>query len=193
MSLNEFTVAPRALRPVVALAAVCVFALGACGGEKKSDSSAAVDSAGSASATTAATSQPAGGPSTSAPGGTTNASAASAAGGGAPATGPLPPGATPAMVAEGDSIFHGQKGGGTCFTCHGADAKGTPLAPPLAGSHKWLTGDGSYSFLVKRIKEGVPTPTPPYSAAMPPMGGAQLTPAQVNAVAAYVYSISHTA
>jgi mono/diheme cytochrome c family protein len=191
MSLDEFTVAPRALRPVVALAAVCVFALGACGGEKKSDSSAAVDSAGSASATTAATSQPAGGPSTSAPGGTTNASAASAAGG-APATGPLPPGATPAMVAEGDSIYHGQKGGGTCFTCHGADAKGTPLAPPLAGSHKWLTGDGSYSFIVKRIKEGVPTPTPPYSAAMPPMGGAQLTPAQVNAVAAYVYSISHT-
>lgn len=107
-----------------------------------------------------------------------------------PTAGSPPPGATAQMVAQGDSIFHGQLGGGTCFTCHGADAKGTPLAPPLV-SHKWLTGDGSYAFIQKRVTEGMPTPTPPYTAPMLPMGGAQLTPDQVKAVAAYVYAISH--
>ena len=94
------------------------------------------------------------------------------------------------MVALGDSIFHGQAAGGTCFTCHGVDAKGTPLAPPLV-SHKWLTGDGGYAFIQQRVTQGMPTPTPPYTAAMPPMGGVQLTPDQVKAVAAYVYAISH--
>jgi mono/diheme cytochrome c family protein len=94
------------------------------------------------------------------------------------------------MTALGDSIFHGLVAGGTCFTCHGADAKGTALAPPLL-SHKWLTGDGGFAFIQERVAKGMPTPTPPYAAAMPPMGGAQLTPDQVKAVAAYVYSISH--
>jgi len=97
---------------------------------------------------------------------------------------------TKQMVALGDSIFHGKAANGICFSCHGADAKGTQLAPSL-GPHKWLTGDGSYAFLVKRITEGVPTPVAPYVTSMPPMGGSQLTPAQVNAVAAYIYSLSH--
>ena len=107
-----------------------------------------------------------------------------------PTPGAPPAGATPQMVALGDSIFHGQAASGTCFTCHGVDAKGTPLAPPLI-SHKWLTGDGSYAFIQQRITQGMPTPTPPYAAAMPPMGGASLTPEQVKAVAAYEYAISH--
>ena len=93
------------------------------------------------------------------------------------------------MTALGDSIFHGQVAGGTCFTCHGVDARGGPLAPPLI-RHEWRTGDGSYAFIQKRVMEGVPNPTPPYSSPMLPKGGAQLTPDQVNAVAAYVYSIS---
>jgi mono/diheme cytochrome c family protein len=112
----------------------------------------------------------------------------------APATGPAPgtppSGATQAMVVEGDSIFHGQIAGGTCFTCHGVDAKGTPLAPPLI-DHKWLTGDGTYQFIQTRVTEGMPNQTPPYPGPMLPMGGAPLSPAQIKSVAAYVYSISH--
>lgn len=94
------------------------------------------------------------------------------------------------MVAEGDSIFRGLKAGGICYTCHGVDANGTALAPSLRDT-TWRTGDGSFEFIQKRITEGVPTPTPPYAAAMPPMGGAQFTPDQVKSVAAYVYAISH--
>ena len=33
-------------------------------------------------------------------------------------------GITPAMVALGDSIFHGQVAGGACAGCHGSDAIG---------------------------------------------------------------------
>ncbi|HEX4628619.1 MAG TPA: c-type cytochrome [Gemmatimonadales bacterium] len=99
---------------------------------------------------------------------------------------------TPAMVALGDSVFHGAKGGGTCAVCHGADAKGTSgLAPGLIKA-KWLHGDGSYAFIVGLVQQGVPqpkeAPTP-----MPPMGGANLSPEQVRGVAAYVYGLNHPA
>ena len=94
------------------------------------------------------------------------------------------------MLAEGDSIFHSLKAGGLCQTCHGADANGTPTGPSLTDS-QWLTGDGSYEFIQKRVTEGMANPTPPYTGPMLPMGGAQLTPDQIKAVSAYVYSISH--
>jgi glucose/arabinose dehydrogenase/mono/diheme cytochrome c family protein len=98
-------------------------------------------------------------------------------------------GITPAMIALGDSIYHGLAAGGTCAGCHGTDAKGTPLAPDLT-ANKWLWGDGSYASIVKTIRQGVPTPKE-HTGVMPPMGGAQLTPAQLAAVGAYVFSLSH--
>ncbi len=145
------------------------FLLTACGGGEKAASKAADSTAAAAAA---------------AP------QAAPAAAPTAPTVGAPPAGATATMVAEGDSIFHGQKAGGLCATCHGVDAKGTALAPSLADT-VWLTGDGSYAFIQKRVTEGMPKPTAPYVAPMMPMGGAQLTPAEVKSVAAYVYAISH--
>jgi mono/diheme cytochrome c family protein len=98
---------------------------------------------------------------------------------------------TPAMVARGDSIFHGKIGGGTCYVCHGQDAKGTQgLAPDLTAG-KWLNGDGSFGFIVNTVQKGVPNPKES-PAAMPPMGGANLAADQVRAVAAYVYSLSRS-
>ena len=98
-------------------------------------------------------------------------------------------GATPQQIALGDSIFHGQVGGGTCTACHGQDAKGTAVAPDLTDS-KWINGDGSYQFIVNTITNGVPKPKE-HPAPMPPKGGAPLTDDQVKAVAAYEYSLSH--
>lgn len=92
----------------------------------------------------------------------------------------------PATVALGDSIFHGLMGG-TCYTCHGADAEGTQLAPDLTDA-RWLHGDGSEQFLVQIITNGVMTPKE-YSSVMPPKGGAPLTDEQVRAVAMYVDSL----
>jgi mono/diheme cytochrome c family protein len=96
---------------------------------------------------------------------------------------------TPQMIALGDSIFHGLVAGGTCHTCHGPDAKGTALAPNLTDSI-WLNGDGTYQFIVRTVTTGVPV-AKQHPDAMPPMGGARLTSAQVQAVAAYVYSLGH--
>jgi mono/diheme cytochrome c family protein len=104
---------------------------------------------------------------------------------------PVPPGAgiKPADVALGDSVYHGLVGGATCVGCHGQDAKGTPLAPDLT-DNQWLWGDGSLRSIEQTIKRGVPQPKQ-HTGAMPPMGGAQLTPPQLHAVAAYVYALSH--
>ena len=96
---------------------------------------------------------------------------------------------SPKLVALGDSIFHGQVAGGTCTACHGQDAKGTAVAPDLT-DNQWINGDGSYQFIVHTVHTGVPQPKQ-HPAPMPPMGGATLTDEQVNAVAAYVYSLSH--
>ena len=98
---------------------------------------------------------------------------------------------TPAMIARGDSIFHGKLAGGTCHVCHGEDAKGTAgLAPDLT-SGKWLNGDGSYAFIMNTVQKGVPSPKES-PAAMPPMGGVNLSADQIRAVAAYVYSVSRS-
>jgi hypothetical protein len=43
----------------------------------------------------------------------------------------LPPGATREQVALGDRIFHGEASEGTCSGCHGTDAGGTSVGPPL--------------------------------------------------------------
>jgi glucose/arabinose dehydrogenase/cytochrome c5 len=104
---------------------------------------------------------------------------------------PVPPGATPEMVALGDRIFHGEIAEAACTGCHGDTGQGTPLGPDLTGK-KWLWSDGSYAGIKKTITEGVSQPKE-YRSPMPRMGGAQLTPDQLSAVAAYIWSISHQA
>jgi glucose/arabinose dehydrogenase/mono/diheme cytochrome c family protein len=105
----------------------------------------------------------------------------------------VPEGATPAMVALGRRIYHGQVGGAACTGCHGDNGEGTPLGPPLAGKNKkWLWSDGSFAGIAKTITDGVSQPKE-YRSPMPPMGGAQLTPEQTKALAAYVWGLSHRA
>src|SRR6266850_1117881 len=104
---------------------------------------------------------------------------------------PVPEGATREMVALGQRIYRGQVGGAACTGCHGENGEGTPLGPDLTGK-KWLWSDGSYAGIKKTITAGVSQPKQ-FRSPMPPMGGAQLTPEQVSALAAYVWAISHTA
>jgi mono/diheme cytochrome c family protein len=98
---------------------------------------------------------------------------------------PLPKGVTEAMVTQGGTMYKSQ----TCVACHGATGAGTPLGPDLT-DNKWIWSDGGYPGIVKTIKEGVPKPKQ-FQTPMPPMGGAQLTPDQVSALAAYIWSLSH--
>jgi glucose/arabinose dehydrogenase/mono/diheme cytochrome c family protein len=103
---------------------------------------------------------------------------------------PVPPGATEKTIALGEQVFDGKVGGAPCTGCHGSDGKGTPLGPDLT-SGKWVWSDGSVNGLEKTITAGVPNPKN-YRGPMPPLGGAQLSPGQVQAVAAYVWALGHT-
>jgi mono/diheme cytochrome c family protein len=96
---------------------------------------------------------------------------------------------TPAMLALGDSVFHGKVGAALCYVCHGPAGKGmTGLGPDLTDK-EWLNVDGSLAAIEKVVETGVPKPKK-MSAPMPPKGGGQLNESQVKAVAAYVYSLS---
>jgi mono/diheme cytochrome c family protein len=156
--------------PLAWLAPVVAGLLLACGGGDGAPAGGADTGAGAAPATPppAADTPPAGGPGTG------------GAGGGK---------TSPQQIALGDSIFHGQAGGGTCYVCHGQDAKGSAVGPNLTDG-EWLNTDGSLEGIVKTIKSGVPTPKKA-PAPMPPMGGATLSDEHVQAVAAYEYSLSH--
>lgn len=100
-----------------------------------------------------------------------------------------PPGATQAEVALGERVFHGEVANGTCSGCHGSDAKGSSVGPDLtSGTYAW--GDGSLAAITQTITKGIARPRN-FSAGMPPMGGAELSQAEVAAVAAYVWSLGH--
>lgn len=90
------------------------------------------------------------------------------------------------LVDGGRAVF---SGAGTCFVCHGANAKGTALAPDLTDG-TWLDIDGSYASIAGLVRSGVAKPKK-YPAPMPARGGAALSSPQVCAVAAYVYSLGH--
>ena len=95
----------------------------------------------------------------------------------------LPDSVTPAMVAEGATLF---QGAGICAACHGPD--GTGLTGPDLTDDEWVHSDGSYESIVERILAGVPADSSKSGIPMLPKGGSQLTDEQVRMVAAYVWS-----
>lgn len=98
----------------------------------------------------------------------------------------LPEGVTAAMVAEGQAVF---MGAGICFTCHMEGGVGGPLAPDLTDD-EWINIDGSYESIVRNVISGVPEPKE-HPGIMLPRGGTAITDDQVNAVAAYVWTLSN--
>jgi len=87
----------------------------------------------------------------------------------------------------GKAIFTGK---GTCFVCHGAEGKGTPIGPALTDS-TWINfaKRPTVEEVQKLVKTGVAKPVE-FPAAMPPMGGGQLSDAEIAAVAGYVLKLS---
>ncbi len=100
---------------------------------------------------------------------------------------PLPPGMTADMLVQGDALFHGRGG---CFACHGAEAQGLPSAGDgittslFYARHEW----GSLDSLIRR---GIPDAITRSPIAMPARGArGDLTPAEIQRLAAYVWAIS---
>lgn len=104
-----------------------------------------------------------------------------------PALPPLPPGMKLEAIVEGDRIFHGPGG---CFGCHGTEGEGLPAA-----------GDGmtvglafvpyQWESIDSLVTAGIPDADTRSPIAMPARGAKwNLSPAQIRAVAAYVWAIS---
>jgi mono/diheme cytochrome c family protein len=168
--------------------------LSACGGGDGGGGGGSETPAGGAGAAApppvAGDTTPAGGPGGDAGAATTTSAdtgAAAAGRGASGGAGGSGAGGDAKLIALGDSVFHGQAGGGTCYVCHGQDAKGSGVGPNLTDS-EWLNTDGTLAGITTTIKSGVPQPKKA-PAPMPPMGGASLSADQVKAVATYVHSL----
>jgi predicted CxxxxCH...CXXCH cytochrome family protein len=98
-----------------------------------------------------------------------------------------PAGVTDSAVAWGEALFHGPA---NCSGCHGDGGRGTERGPNITGA-LWLHGPGTYESLIEWVKHGVPATRTYTGEAMPPRGGSPMNEADVRAVAAYVWSISH--
>jgi mono/diheme cytochrome c family protein len=96
----------------------------------------------------------------------------------------LPQGVTQAMVDEGQDQY-----GTVCAACHGQGGTGSAAAPALNDA-AWLHISGQYPEIVTIINNGVANPKQ-YGGIMPPKGGGSFDDAQVRAIAAYVYALSH--
>lgn len=111
---------------------------------------------------------------------------------------PAPSGeaAAPAAGGNAELAAQGQQAYATsvCVSCHGPNGQGTPLAPAL-NDGEWLWVDPAagdvQTQIATIIKTGVSQPKDPaHVAPMLPYGGVPIDDAQVDAIAAYIVSIS---
>jgi len=100
---------------------------------------------------------------------------------------PLPLGMTVDKIVDGDRLFHSRAG---CFACHGAEGEGLPSAGDGITSalfyarHEWTSLDSL-------ITRGIPDVLTRSPIAMPARGArGDLTPTEINHLAAYVWAIS---
>ena len=98
--------------------------------------------------------------------------------------GTAPDGVTAETVAEGRTLFNTRA---ACAACHGANGEGGQLAPDLSDD-QWLNADGSYEGILEVINAGVVEPRQ-YPGLMLPRGGMGLSDEEVNALAAFVWSL----
>jgi mono/diheme cytochrome c family protein len=94
---------------------------------------------------------------------------------------PVPTGFSREQILHGDRVFHGEAASGQCSVCHGVDGKGTENGNDLtAGMFIW--SDGSVRELKRTILHNME---------VAPGRDGELEPADVDAVSAYVWAISH--
>lgn len=108
-----------------------------------------------------------------------------------PAVPPRPALVTAANVALGDSLFNN----GGCMRCHGAKGVGGNNGPAL-NDQQWVQfAEGTYENIRALIVSGVPAAKITDPARKNPMGARggrmNLSDAQIDAVAAYVWTLSH--
>jgi len=91
---------------------------------------------------------------------------------------------TPALVARGDSVYHGP---GNCYACHGAKAEG--LVGPSLVDAEWIHSKGTYEDILAQINQGITKEQSKSGIPMPAKGGSAISDEDAKAVAAYVHSL----
>ena len=99
----------------------------------------------------------------------------------------LPEGVTAETVAQGKEIYGGA---GICSSCHGPAGAGVPSLGADLTDAEWLHSDGTYEGVVKTVKEGVTAQASSSGIPMPAKGGTKISDDDVNAVSAYVWTLS---
>lgn len=97
-----------------------------------------------------------------------------------------PAGVTQEMVEEGQRLY-----GTVCTACHGGGGAGTPAGPQLSDG-EWIHIGGDFQEIAGIIEAGVPSPVQ-FPGMMPPLGGGSFSADEVQALAAYVFALSHQA
>ena len=100
----------------------------------------------------------------------------------------VPDGVTLERIAEGEAIFLGD---GLCYVCHGVDGAGERGVGADLTDDVWWHSDGSHPSIARQVASGVGADRVrnALGAAMPPLGGSDIDAEQVEAVAAYVWSL----
>ena len=93
---------------------------------------------------------------------------------------------TDEMIAQGKTLFAGAAG---CQMCHGPAGKGTPMTKPLTDGEWAFATDGTFEALVKLITDGLPAGGA-VKMPMPAASTKKLSEEQIEALAAYVMSLS---
>jgi mono/diheme cytochrome c family protein len=98
-----------------------------------------------------------------------------------------PEGVTDSAITWGEALFRGPA---NCSRCHGDRGRGSSYGPDLADAI-WWHGPGTFEWLVREVTHGIPENLTVTGGRMPARGWAPMNDADVSAVAAYVWSISH--
>ncbi|MEW6395170.1 MAG: hypothetical protein AB1582_11525 [Pseudomonadota bacterium] len=93
---------------------------------------------------------------------------------------PVPAGATRDQLVLGERVFHGEAANGKCFECHGRDAKGT------ANGNDFTVGSLIWGDSLTMIKQMLR-----HNMEVAPGRDGDLTDADVDAVAVYVWALVH--
>ncbi len=100
----------------------------------------------------------------------------------------LPDGVTPEMIAQGETLFAEVN----CTVCHGPEAKGLPGMTGDLTDGEWSNVEGgTYESLIGVITSGL-SADKTGGMAMAAKGGQSLTDEQVQALAAYLWSVNQT-
>ena len=97
--------------------------------------------------------------------------------------------AMPAFVSAADSVAGRAVyvGAGTCFTCHGMNARGIPPLGSDLTDRQWAHTDGSLGGIALVVGHGIPASSG--QRGMPGLA-TRLTEEQIRQVSAYTYAIS---